>query len=706
MATVEQIIEGIKRADAAGDADAVRALGEAYRAMTAGSGANPADDGTRPDMELAMRRRAHEMREEKLPSQLQAGVLGGLQGAMLNFGDEAVGGVTAGMDMMRGRAPDGFGAAYDRRTQQARNMMEDAQERFPGTFLGGNIAGGVGSAMALPLKAAPVLGGALYGAVAGAGDGEDMTSRATGALIGSGAGAGLGYVAPKAIDFAVGTGKAAYNAAAPRFVSAFNPELAAQQRVGAALQKDVGSGSAQRLDDADFNQSLIDGQSPVLVDRGGESTRSLMRSATNQSPDARQTVADVVEPRFSMEGPRISNFLSRITGSTGDNAGRIESLQNAARRANRYRYAAAERSPNASALWDRGFEQLSQAPAVQTAIREATERGANKAASGSSTPVRNPFVMDPQTERFVLRRRRDGSVAVPNLPFWDVVKQSLDDQYSALARAGKKGEAGDILDLINGLKGRLDSAVPEYAVARRGAAAAFDAEDAVEAGAKFVTSRMENPAARRAFAAMSQPERELFATGYANQLMARIGESKDRIKITKELFGSPAQRERIEIALGPQRAAQMEAFIRRENIMDMARTALGNSSTYRQMVEAGLLGGTGLYGLSSGNPEPFLLSLLAAGLSRGRAKVNANVAERVAKLLMSDDPAALQRAQKAITQNASLRANFEQFEGMLGGLVGNLGAAPSVRALGGPLSSMSGEEQPAEGSLEFDVTPR
>ncbi len=52
--------------------------------------------------------------------------------------------------------------------------------------------------------------------------------------------------------------------------------------------------------------------------------------------------------------------------------------------------------------------------------------------------------------------------------------------------------------------------------------------------------------------------------------------------------------EQIQIALGPQRATELESMLRVENVMNMARGAVqGNSTTARQLFEMGLAGGAG-----------------------------------------------------------------------------------------------------------------
>src|SRR5581483_4801562 len=99
-------------------------------------------------------------------------------------------------------------------------------------------------------------------------------------------------------------------------------------------------------------------------------------------------------------------------------------------------------------------------------------------------------------------RGKNGVPTYPNLAFWDATKRELDDATSAALRAGRKEEAATLTGLTKTLRGELDRLVPSYANARAGAAKFFGAEDALEAGQKFVgaSQRYGIPATRRALA--------------------------------------------------------------------------------------------------------------------------------------------------------------------------------------------------------------
>src|SRR5690606_28728085 len=110
-----------------------------------------------------------------------------------------------------------------------------------------------------------------------------------------------------------------------------------------------------------------------------------------------------------------------------------------------------------------------QAPDVADAIRKATRTGSNKAVADGFKPVTSPFVVNDAGD-VVLRQAADGSTAFPSLQFWDHVKRNLDDTIEAAKRAGNGNAAADARALKDRLVSKLDTAVPEYALARSGAA--------------------------------------------------------------------------------------------------------------------------------------------------------------------------------------------------------------------------------------------
>jgi hypothetical protein len=559
---------------------------------------------------------------------------------------------------------------YDTAVVRERAADKEAQTEHPNYFLAGEIGGGLAlpvgaaaSAATLPARMARgATTGAALGTGYGLGEGENAKERAIGAGTGVLLGGLLGGAASPIVEGALSAGRVAARPIVNTVRSALNPEGEASRRVATALDRDFRQ-QGPNFTREDTAAAAIANSPTAVIDAGGETTRALARSAANTSPEAREALSRLTQDRFGNQNDRAANFVRTLTGANADNPATLEALQAAARRSNTPAY---ERAYNAGrSVWDDTLEQISQAPAVQDAIRQATRTGANRAAADGFQPIRNPFQTDAEGV-LRLRQNQDGSQATPSLQFWDHVKRNLDDQYETLNRSGERSAARDVNDLRRQLLGHLDDNVPEYQAARAGAAQAFGAQDALEAGSSFVTSKMDNAEARRAFQRMSHPERQLFQQGFASTLINHIGEMGDRRTILNSIAQSPSSRERMEIALGPQRSRQMEAFLRVEGIMDRARTAVtGNSTTARQLTELGLAGGaTGIAGAGDvTNPRALATGAIVYGMIHGRNAINQNVARRVGEMLASNDPNVINRGIQMIARNNTMLNRLRSIDG-------------------------------------------
>jgi hypothetical protein len=107
------------------------------------------------------------------------------------------------------------------------------------------------------------------------------------------------------------------------------------------------------------------------------------------------------------------------------------------------------------------------------------------------------------------------------------------------------------------LRDNFDDMIPEYGNARAGAARFFGAEDALEAGQKAVMSKMNSRQIRAGLDKMAPVEKKLFQDGFVDQYAKMVRESGDQRKILNSIANSPAARERIAMALGPQRAKEL-----------------------------------------------------------------------------------------------------------------------------------------------------
>jgi hypothetical protein len=231
----------------------------------------------------------------------------------------------------------------------------------------------------------------------------------------------------------------------------------------------------------------------------------------------------------------------------------------------------------------------------------------------------------------------------PTLRFWDQVKKNLDRVGTREARASAKV-----------LREHLDTIVPEYNKARSGAFQFFNADNALEAGDEFVMSRLGNDVARRELAKMTSAQRRLFEEGFSDRFVRELKEKVDRPNLLNQTFlKSPAAKERIEMVLGKQRARELETFLRVEEYMNKAiGTIKGKSTTARQIAELGLAGGTAsAYGGYTGDWKTAGLLMGGALLRAGGQRIDKRVAQHVAEMLASPDPAVRTKGIKLVAKN-------------------------------------------------------
>lgn len=567
-------------------------------------------------------------------------------------------------------------AAYERGRKAQYQDEKLANEQHPTAY----IMGQLGGALATPLGAvgaaaktagtagrigagisAGGIGGGLYGAGGAVGEGKnDPLEIAKEAGKGAAVGAAFGGVAAGG-GALIGKG---YDKAASIYRGTRDVDAEAGRRVVGAIQSDVErqGPSMTREEIAAANNA---GVPRAIIDTGGERTRSLARSSANTSPEGRQALTEMTTDRFHEQGSRIGGFIRQITGG-GNSAVDREVLEAAARKANKPAYdRLMAQHPVVTVPSD-----VSNRPAVAQAMKDAVSLAKNHGEK-----------IHGETELKTILSG-DGyhiadDVANPaktSLRYWDYVKKAIDARIEGLKGSGggiqalngkEVADFGGLVAARKALVDHLDAIAPNYKATRQGAAAFFGAENALEAGEKFVMSGSNIHEARIALRRMSVPERELFARGFASDLADKIERAGDNRNVLNSVFlnNGPA-RQKIEMALGVSRAREFEAMLRVEGLIHRAHQAVtGNSTTVRQAAESGLAGGgavAAFEGLKEHdfNPMHVLAAALGAGAIRhGAQKIDSGVARRVGEMLASNDPAILRKGIQVVTASPVL---FEQ----------------------------------------------
>jgi hypothetical protein len=584
---------------------------------------------------------------------------------------------------------------YESASSRERARGEIAEAQRPGTTIAGNITGAIASPLSRiggGAQAAVGLGGrvvqgirqgAIYGGISGAGEGEGVAGRAVGAASGAAIGGAVGGAAPVAVRGVQAAGRGIVQAASPvtnTIRSIRDPEGEAARRVTDAIARDMQAGGNRRLSPQEFAGARAQGDPVAIMDIGGDTTRALARSAANTSQEGRGVLTQALEGRFGTQGDRVIGWLNRSFHYPNAHA-QEEALRQVSRTVSRPAYERAYRAGDAG-IWTPELERLTSSPAVVGAMRAATTKGRDRATAEGYGAFNPRVTITEDAVRF--NRGSDGQPVYPNLQFWDYTYRSLRDASREAYRAGRNDEGSSLSSLARTMRDELDRTVPEFRQARAVYARFAEAGNALEAGENFVTARLGNREAREAVARMSPQERQLFQDGFVSRYVETLAEVPDRRNVLNQIAQSAGARERLEIALGPRRARELEAMLRIEGVMQTANEAVrGNSTTARQLVELGLAGGVGGYGYLSSDPSAALNAALTYGVVRGQRGIDSRVSRRVAEMLASNDPQVLTRGITIVARQGRLLDNLRQADQALARAgAGQAGGVPALQGMG------------------------
>lgn len=585
---------------------------------------------------------------------------------------------------------------YDAAVKRERELNKTAEEQHPAASLAGNVAGAVALPVGAAANAASMTGrmaagagvGAVLGGASGAGEGIGASDTLSRAALGAGIGGVVGAAAPVALEGVALAGRGISRATEPlrnAYRGFQDPGGEAARRVAGAIERDRRIGDAG-LSDVEFRAARAEGQPVSVIDLGGETTRAVARSAANTSPEGRAVLNRAIDDRFEGQSGRLENWFNQTFHYPNAHS-QQQAIDQLERTVNRTGYERAYRIGDRDIMTPE-LARLLGAPAVADAMRSAVERGQNRAIVQGMGAFNPRVTIENGVVRF--NRGANGAPAYPNLQLWDYTYRELRDAAQRAFRSGSNEEGSAMQSLAQSLRNELDTAIPAFAQARGVAASFFRAENALEAGQNFVTQNFGNREARAAIAQMRPLERQLFQDGFVSRFVEKVRNSPDRRNILNQIQNSPASREKIEIALGPQRAAELETFLRVETAMDAARGAVqGNSTTARQLIEAGLAGGVG-YGTATGdwNPQSVFTAAFVGGLARGAASranqsIDQRVARRVADMLVSPDPQVLQRGMTLVARQPRYLNALRNADNSLARVAGEQsGAVPALQAGG------------------------
>jgi hypothetical protein len=688
---------------------------EAYRQL-------PRDDPRREQVKQQIIKLGNVPFERGILSKDQAQIAGITEGASLGLSDEinaGIAGITGGRISALG------GETYDEELQLQREQAANAQHDDPGGFADGQVAGAI-------IQAAPTLGASLgttmatrglinvggsalqngiYEAASSEGDMSDrLAAGGEGALWGATFG-----LAPTVVEGAWKGGKALVKGGIKQTQKITNPRafvekeavdtIAADWKARAKLEAKAASQGKQPterrfLDAQDVVDAEGAGQRTMVSDLGGDGLRRKLKAVDNASSEASELMRGNAALRQTDQGQRVTEVISDSFGDTLNPKTVRDELMERARTENGAAYAAAESHPNASHLWSPELQGAISSNVGKQALKKAIESSRDEA-------IRNGHeIIEPIFEegadglmQFTGRFRRptgemvDGIQGVGlGLRFWDHVKRGFDEVIEGLPVTAKT-EAARIRAIKNSMVASLDKSVPQYAKARGTAREFFGMEDAHEAGADYFKNMpaYNTAEARQALQAMKPATRELFARGYAAELVNRITQMGDAENVNK-LFKSQQSRMKMRDALGDQAADNLEAYTHREMVQGLLGKHLGENSTtiQQQIAMEGLkvTAATGAGTYATGDITTGLMAGLAmrGGYKFGQRMIIQRYAKAMAELVTSEDPVVIARILSKVSKQTGYM-NFSRAVGngaaSIGGAAGRAG--PTINIPGGGL---------------------
>lgn len=628
-------------------------------------------------------------------------------------GDLVEGAVNLGKEALFGRplssliTGDSATAKYQAAHDAEKATQGAAADQQPWAYYPSEIAAGVAVPVGGALKTTATWGmrawegmkiGGTLGAVSGAFGGDDAKSRATGAATGLLTGGALGWALPGVSKgLSEGAAKVAHATHLDQLPDAWrawkNPatvdDIAARHVGDTALK---GRGEFQPGDEAFADQNS---QPVANVDRMGEEGRSLLRTQTNISPTAQQDANKYFTDNKNSFAERTANF-TRSFGplSAGGRAPMREELDNLARQQQKPAYVKAY-SDGDKVITSEKLEQLMGTDSVPKAVEAAMSEWRDWQGIDGFGAMNPRKTIDQNTGGLITST--GGKMPVfPNIQMWDYTARMLDGWAGEAKRAGNDTKAFKFSELSRQLKAELDRIVPSYEAARATAAKHFGAKDAYEAGGEFVSRKIDMSEAEAAHADFKPAEKALFQDNFFGTLATQVRQTGRRTQLIDNIERSPDAQDRIRLAGGPDALAKFTTYMRIQHITELSARALGNSTTFKQMVASGAIGiGAGVgEGLASGDAS--MTGILKAGITAaltgsvnaGKQRLNTQLANRITDMLLSKDPKVLQRAVEIARNNSAVKEGIRNVELRFERAVGEA----SGRAAG-PLNQNDGGDQ-------------
>jgi hypothetical protein len=400
-----------------------------------------------------------------------------------------------------------------------------------------------------------------------------------------------------------------------------------------AIARDVANGSS-KMSPQQLKAAIDSGANPGLFNMGGVETRKLISKLGYRTPASQDALEDL-NNRISQQAAGSNAAMKQHIASSLNLTDDAFDLQQSIRASNQGEinrlYKSLESDPSARVISSSGLNSLLQSDIVQDLAKNARRLSTN------------PYSrIVPPTDK------QPG-----NIFFWDQIKRDMDDSINQAYRNGLTNQANDLKDLRKYMISELDSAAPNYKLARDSASESLGAQNAVEAGYMAVrgaptTFKIGN--ALSAYRKYSPDRQDMFRQGLASHL-AEIAE-KDGADDILKVLNDPTKKKLIEEVLGSQALDSISGRATAESIMKRTRAYgahMEDPNVQSQFVKAQVIydAGPAILQAAKGNFGP-LLNLMSTYAVTGTTGFFANKAtqkqaDQILRLIGTDRPEDLQK---------------------------------------------------------------
>jgi hypothetical protein len=561
------------------------------------------------------------------------------EGQAYGPGNSAIGAARlAGENLLPKLFGTGGTQAYDKALEEQRAESELFNKAHPGAYGAGELAGGFGTGLALPLaepfelakggstiaNAARTVGnlgatGATYGAVNAAGaapSSADMPSAAaSGALTGGATTAGLGG--------ALGLGGNLLGNLFGHIGATFRPEAAGERLVQDKLQQ--GGADPQALADKVAAMHAAGQTNYTLADAAQDQLGGLAGTISRQPGEGRAAAREFINERqFGNAldtGARVRNdqALSDFLGSDGSLA-------------------------TENALTAR--QKAAAAPLYEAANQDPIEM--NDTLAKLVPRLQATGAYQDATRRMAIRGT--GPADLSTLEPWQAMKEDLDATINARQASGDKSAARDATMLKNELTGELYKQSPNYQQANAVWKSDADMKDALELGRKTANPTYTREQLTSDFNGLSPGEQNMFRLGAANALREKLANQSGTGGLPTAATGGTALGQKLKI-IAPDEDSHNLFMQRMQGEADMARTrqaATGGSQTAERLAEdqgsAGDVGKSIMLGASVGMGHAHWALREAVRYAKELdPKMRGPVLNEARKIILNPDPGAAQQ---------------------------------------------------------------